>query len=76
MWELLNCFLFCIQTRMKRKRKCDVPKHLQRDMGEVFMTFAQGNHELAIQQCLEIIRQGWLVLYLQSLSSIPEEDDF
>ncbi|XP_053394671.1 general transcription factor 3C polypeptide 3-like [Mercenaria mercenaria] len=40
----------------RRRRKWDLPNHLGNMMGEVNMIFAQGNHEEAIKQCLEIIR--------------------
>lgn len=32
-------------------------------MGEVNMTFAKGDHEEAIKQCMEIIRQGTRIVY-------------
>lgn len=42
----------------KRKRKFDLPSQLEYTMGEVNMIFAQGKHKEAIEQCLEIVRQG------------------
>ena len=48
---------------LQRRRKCELPKHLEYDMGEVNMTFAKGDHEEAIKQCMEVIRQGTRIVY-------------
>ena len=36
-------------------------------MGEVNLAFAKGDHEMAIKQCMEIIRQGMYSFIFESL---------
>lgn len=42
----------------QRRKKTELPKHLQGLMGEANLKFARGEHQEAINMCLEVIRLG------------------
>lgn len=63
------------RKKMKRRRKkTELPKHLQGLMGEANLKFARGDHQEAINMCLEVIRLApQAIIPFQTLGMLYEE---
>ncbi|KAK3091938.1 hypothetical protein FSP39_023840 [Pinctada imbricata] len=62
------------KRKTKPKRKFDLPRHLEGLMGQANILFAKGEHQEAMNICLEIIRMApQAVLPFQTLAMLYEE---
>ncbi|CAI9728915.1 general transcription factor 3C polypeptide 3-like [Octopus vulgaris] len=62
------------RIRKQRRKKTELPKHLQGLMGEANLKFARGEHQEAINMCLEVIRLApQAIVPFQTLGMLYEE---